>query len=53
MRVVDHPVREEFLGEAPSAGDRNGILFLGRIEARKGILMRFEVSRVSQTIRGI
>jgi len=38
MRVIDHPVREEFLGEAPSAGDRNGILFLGRIEARKGIL---------------
>ncbi len=35
--VIEHPVRPEFLSAQPSGGEAKHILFLGKVELRKGI----------------
>ncbi len=37
MRVIEHPLRREFLETTPADGTSKQILFLGRIDERKGI----------------
>jgi len=37
MRVVEHPLRREFLDSKPSDGQEQRVLFLGSINQRKGI----------------